>query len=51
MKVNACSETAHVIFLLLAYLEERGSELSDHGWAHPYALLHDSRETAKRHQW
>lgn len=51
MKVNTCSETATVILLLLAYLEECSSEFSDHGWVHPYALLHDRRETAKRYQW
>lgn len=50
MKVNACSETANVILLLLAYLEECSSEFSDHGWVHPYALLHDRREAANRHQ-
>ena len=48
MKVNTCSETANVILLLLAYLEECSSEFSDHGWVHPYALLHDRREAAKR---
>ena len=42
--------TANVILLLLAYLEECSSEFSDHGWVHPYALLHDRREAANRHQ-